>query len=584
MKGKLPIRLFACLLAAAATIPAAARPQATARRAKAATPAEAPRISEIRNGTFTTRDGQRLRLSTDFGNVRILTDAAGGARFTVRIETDSRDPDAGKLLKQYSVTARNTSAGVVLSGQAPWHGFRGRLWVNYEVIIPRDYNVDVSTGAGNIELQDLDGRAVLITNGGNISAGRVGGREAAGARLETQGGHISVQDVAGELRASTQGGHINAANIQGDTYLHSGGGHIRVGGISGVAQLETGGGNIIVRRTGANVAATTGGGQIELGEAAGSIRARTGGGVIRVLRITGPTTLETGGGSILLTRVQSSVHALTGVGTITAWITPEGKLLGASQLESKQGDIVVFLPRELAITIEATIEMGADHRIEADPAMPVKISYASSPEGGRVLRGECTMNGGGEVLKLKAVAGNIRLKLADSAMQKKLNEQEMEQLRRRFELQELRLREQMLQLGHQMRSQLEQQTGEAIEQATREKTIEAAREAAGLGRMIELMMLGAIRVDEQTQQRKILQQVRPVYPEIARTAGLEGIVRLKLLISEDGAVREVKLISGERALGDAAIEAARQWRYRPTVVDDKPVNVYTTATVEFRLR
>src|SRR5262249_16272653 len=132
------------------------------------------------------------------------------------------------------------------AGRRKGHGLHGGLWGNFEVDVPRNYSLDVATNAGNIETQDLDGRAVLATQGGNISAGKRGGPEAAGGRLETQGGHITVEDVNGELRASTAGGHIRAANVRGDAVLRSGGGHIRVGSISGTAQLETGGGNITV--------------------------------------------------------------------------------------------------------------------------------------------------------------------------------------------------------------------------------------------------------------------------------------------------------------------------------------------------
>src|SRR5207245_8822227 len=130
--------------------------------------------------------------------------------------------------------------------------------------------------------------------------------------------------------------------------------------------------------------------------------------------VAGPPQLETGGGSIFLTRVGGPVRASTGAGTITAWFVPEEpaeaalpkarkpiKLLGASQLESGQGDIVVYLPRELAVTIDATIEMAADHRIEADPSLPVKVTFPDSGTGGsrrvgNVRRGRAAV-GTGEV-------------------------------------------------------------------------------------------------------------------------------------------------------------------------------------------
>ena len=68
------------------------------------------------------------------------------------------------------------------------------------------------------------------------------------ARLETAGGHISLGDVGGGLRATTGGGHIDAGNIYGDAVLQSGGGNLRAGHIAGAARLITGGGNIALER------------------------------------------------------------------------------------------------------------------------------------------------------------------------------------------------------------------------------------------------------------------------------------------------------------------------------------------------
>jgi len=574
------------------------------------TTAEGPRLAEEKSGTLPTREGLRLRLVADLGDVRILTQNLEQVTYKVRIEVDAREPGAGDVLKRYSLTARNTPLGVQLTGEVPAHDFPGRFWINFEVSVPRNYNLDVLTQAGNIETSDIDGRVTLVTYGGNITAGRIGGSESAAARpagasatpaarLETSGGHITVQDVRGDVRAITAGGHIFAGNVQGDAVLRTGGGHIRAGTIQGTAQLDTGGGNISVQRAGANVSASTGGGQIEFGEAAGSIRARTGGGGIRVSRVAGSTQLETGGGSIFLTRVGGPVRASTGAGTITAWFVPEEpaeaatrpkarkpiKLLGASQLESGQGDIVVYLPRELAVTIDATIEMAADHRIEADPSLPVKVTFPDSGPGGLggfgTVRWECELNGGGEVLRLKTVAGNIRLKLGDTDPQIRLQREQIKELERRLEPQQQRLREQ----EHQARGQVEQQAQQLEEQ--QHKIQESEHQAGGLEelrRKFEVMWWGGIRVDPETQQRKLIHPVRPKYPDVARHAGIEGAVRLRAIIDKDGTVQDVKVLSGPAVLAEAATEAVRQWRYQPTLMDGKPVNVVTTVTVEFKLQ
>ena len=561
--------------------------------AEEASPADAQqgdRISEVKAGVMATKDGLRLRLVTDIGNVRIHVKEPGQVSYTVRIEADSRTPDARALVQQFVVTSRSLPAGVSLTGQVPWKEFHERLWVDFDVNVPRNYELEVQTGAGNIQAEDIDGRVSLVTAGGNISAGRVGGPTAAGARLETQGGHISVQEVNGELRASTGGGHITANSIQGEATLRTGGGHVRVGEITGIARLDTGGGNISVQRALAEVTANTGGGQVDIGEAGGPIRARTGGGVIRVLRVTGPTDLNTGAGSIFLTQVQGPVRASTGAGTITAFFVPESKLFGTSQLISGLGDVVVYLPRDLAMTISAVIATSAEHRIEADPALPLKVSYSSLGGGQQEVRGECTLNGGGEILRIRTTAGNIRLKLSDPAMQLQQNENMKKRLKQRVELQESRRLQQQEEQSRgeklaQAQVYYEQGRQQAAEEA-RQQAAEMAREPSRLGEFqqrIYMLVTGGARVEPEEQQKKLIHSVQPEYPDVAREAGIQGSVRLQVVIAEDGTVSDARVLAGEKILADAALAAVRQWRYQPTLLEGKPVKVVTRVKVEFRL-
>ena len=350
--------------------------------------------------------------------------------YSVRVETDSDSPEAQKLRKEFIVMAHSGPEGVVLHGQAPEREMEGRLWITLDVTVPSEYNLDVATGAGNVECDDVTGRVVLQTDGGNITAGNVDGT----AHLETQGGHIIVRDVTGDLSASTGGGHITAAHIGGGAMLHTDGGHIRLASVGRIGKLETMGGNISIQQAGAELFASTGGGQIEVGEASGSIRARTGGGGIRVARVAGPTQLDTGAGSIYLTQVLSPVHATTGAGAITAWINADAKLTQITEFESGEGDIVVYLPKLIPVTIDAQIAMGDEHHFIADPAFPVKVTYLTSDGGVRTVHAEGALNGGGMTLRLRTTAGNIRLVLSDTCLQlqQQVYKQQMEQLKRQL--------------------------------------------------------------------------------------------------------------------------------------------------------
>jgi len=389
------------------------------------------RLTSELSGTVGTREGQRLHLNLDLGNVVVRTQSVNQVSYHVHLETDASQKDAKQLLKNFAVSASETSEGVYMRGQTFGRHCSGRLWVTMELTIPRNYSLDVSTGGGNIETEDINGRVSATTAGGNIRAGNIGGP----ARLETDGGHINVKNVAGELYANTGGGHITTGSVSGSATLHTGGGHIRVASVDGVARLTTGGGNVTLEHSGTELFAETMGGQIEVGEATGLVRAKTGGGGIRVVRVSGPTNLETGGGSIYLTQVDGAVRATTGAGGITAWFVSPPKRPGACDLQSGDGDIVVYLPRQLPITIDAQIQLGDEHHVIADPAFPLKVSYDDASNGSRRVRAEGALNGGGEILRLRTVAGNIRLMLSDTNKQMELYKQQMTQLQQKMESQ-----------------------------------------------------------------------------------------------------------------------------------------------------
>jgi hypothetical protein len=132
--------------------------------------------------------------------------------------------------------------------------------------------------------------------------------------------------------------------------------------------------------------------------------------------------------------VDGAVRATTAAGQITAWLGPEAKLPGGCDLQSSDGDIVVYIPRELPVTIDALVRLGDEHRLIVDPAFPLKVSYDGPSVSGRMIRAEGPLNGGGEVLKLRAVAGNIRLALSDTSKQLEIYREQMDELQKQRKL------------------------------------------------------------------------------------------------------------------------------------------------------
>ena len=92
-----------------------------------------------------------------------------------------------------------------------------------------------------------------------------------------------------------------------------------------------------------------------------------------------------------------------------------------------------------------------------------------------------------------------------------------------------------------------------------------------------------VRVSGGVQAGLLIKRVQPNYPPLARQARIQGTVVLQAEISKDGAIQNLQLISGHPMLAPAAIEAVKQWRYRPYLLNGEPVAVDTQVVVNFTL-
>src|SRR6267142_2793438 len=81
----------------------------------------------------------------------------------------------------------------------------------------------------------------------------------------------------------------------------------------------------------------------------------------------------------------------------------------------------------------------------------------------------------------------------------------------------------------------------------------------------------------------IITQTRPVYPALARQARIQGNVVLHAIIDKEGKVAQLEVMSGHPLLVQAALDAVKQWRYKPTQLNGDPVEVDTTITVTFTM-
>jgi periplasmic protein TonB len=92
-----------------------------------------------------------------------------------------------------------------------------------------------------------------------------------------------------------------------------------------------------------------------------------------------------------------------------------------------------------------------------------------------------------------------------------------------------------------------------------------------------------VRISQGVTKGLLLARITPAYPPLARAARVEGEVVLAAIISKDGTIKNLTLVSGHPMLVPAAIESVSQWRYRPYLLNGEPVEVETTITVTFTL-
>jgi protein TonB len=78
------------------------------------------------------------------------------------------------------------------------------------------------------------------------------------------------------------------------------------------------------------------------------------------------------------------------------------------------------------------------------------------------------------------------------------------------------------------------------------------------------------------------QNVDPIYPDAARASGQKGSVILQVLIARDGTVQEAKFLQGSFVFARAAIDAVRQWHFKPYLMNGRPVSVQSTITLNFK--
>lgn len=115
------------------------------------------------------------------------------------------------------------------------------------------------------------------------------------------------------------------------------------------------------------------------------------------------------------------------------------------------------------------------------------------------------------------------------------------------------------------------------------EVMSSARSAPVLAKTTEPAPVKRIRVASRVVEANLIHDVTPQYPPEAGRARVEGTVVLLAVIGTDGSVKDVRVESGLPLLAQAAIDAVKQWRYKPYMIDGEPVEVDSRITINFTL-
>jgi len=354
---------------------------------------------QIITGSHPARAGESLRVSTR-GSIRLQGGSHGSVTYTLkkRVAASSR-AEAERVLERIRLDVHQR-AGLSLTLAFP----RPRnAWADLTLNAPRDLaGARLESEAGMIEAYDMNGSVDAESAGGRIRMDRVWGAVTA----RTGGGEINFGRVGGTVKCLTAGGAIRASSLGGEAWLETGGGEIQLGEAAAPVHASTAGGNIRVAKAASYVDARTAGGLIEVYSAGGVVRAESSGGSIAVASAPG-VRCETTAGAIRLRAVRGALRASTAVGNVSAELPPGAKLED-SFLSTGAGDIVVFLPSNLAVTIRAQNESIGVGRIVSE--FP-EIRVTESPlERSRPAVAQGSLNGGGPLLRLATSSGAIYLR------------------------------------------------------------------------------------------------------------------------------------------------------------------------------
>ena len=323
--------------------------------------------------TFSVAAGGRLTIDADCGGIDIQSTEEDTV--SVRVQRAAQikaNRRAAEILKNLDVQITHEASDVKIeakfTGDAKrWQKRQNDLDVQFDILVPRCYNLDLKTACDDISVANITG---------DVNA-------------ETFRAGLRLQDITGRVDGRTSIGNIDLRTFNGDVVL------------------QTTGGNIAVAEGTGDVKTKTSGGNLQVTEVTGIVNGGTSGGGITLRGCKGGADLKAAGGSIKVENDRPVLAKVSG-GSIDCEMR---EVSAASQsllldLETIGGSINVSLVPDIDATVEAKVLGGS---VTTEFPVSVEADGTVKPDQ---LRG--TINGGGPLLKLRSVGGNIILRKVEA--------------------------------------------------------------------------------------------------------------------------------------------------------------------------
>lgn len=351
--------------------------------------------------TGTLPASRQVRITTDLGSVQVR---GSSPRLTYIIRKRSYAPSqeaARRQFEQMHISTIKNAEGDFIEGRLATRNLN-RFSAEFLVQIPRELEmVRVETRSGALDFSSIVATVLGATGAGSVTLDNLDGS----VKITSGGGNVEVGRLGSDFSLITAGGDVHIKNAAGQMHINIGGGKVYVGSMKG-GYIQTGAGNIDVRKCGGDLGVSSGGGNLNLGDVSGAVVAGTTGGSVHLDSAKGRVQVSTGGGSVDLFNLSQGAQVETGAGGITAEFVGKRGSFADSSLHTAAGDVIVYLPKELPVTVHASSDMATGHGI-ASEFSGLRITKEGNNFAPRSMYAEGTLNGGGPVLKVRTIMGQI---------------------------------------------------------------------------------------------------------------------------------------------------------------------------------